>query len=482
MADPIYNIWIRTLDPTPGNEKLKRIALVTVYSKLEFKIMYNNVGGWTLTMPGDIEEANLLKSLLIGTPDQPTNSGRGFGGILVTRNGNIVFSGPVRGFNETGDYTGPSGKEIEFYGVDDTGYLASRIPMAPAPAVAGNAPSSTGVPFIPGSTTTRYLVAPFFKNWAYFVFGSATRTVTQVMRNLVRTNLGDAAPFNIGSGFANRGIPFLDVQDRVFGPKNFKSRSRYSGTVLEKVQDAAAYVDGNYQGPYTGPYRGVAFRIMHTTDDRLEFQMWDPRDPNHNRGVVFSADRGNLGSYKYNHQAPNVNFAVVGGQADDNNAERTGTSRWFEHKGVDEIGPANPNSVRRFGLWEGYIDRRDIQYPTPIINNPPNANFTDMKQELVDAMNVFLTEQGEQINIEITTLNVPSSIWSVDYNVGDLVKVVIDDYQYDQVVRDVTVRLTKNEGEVVVPTIGTEVTGQSIRLFNKINEIDTSINSLNSSQ
>ena len=117
MADPIYNIWIRTIEvdgANPENDKLKLLSVVTVYSKLEFKIRYNDVGGWTLTMPGDTKDANKLKQLLIGdpvtpeTPDANENTGRGFGGILVTRNGTIVFSGPVRGFRETGDYTGPS--------------------------------------------------------------------------------------------------------------------------------------------------------------------------------------------------------------------------------------------------------------------------------------------------------------------------------------------------------------------------------------
>jgi hypothetical protein len=475
MADPIYNIWIRSYDTNPADPKLKREELVTVYSKLEFKIVYNNVGGWTLTMPGGIAEANLLKSLLIGTPGFPNNTAQGYGGIVVTRNGTIVFSGPVRGFTETGDYTGPKGKEIEFWGIDDTGYLNSRIPMVPAPATTGSAPAGTGV-------AEGEFVAPFFKGWPYYIYPSgAARPITQIMRNFVIANIGSAAPYNLENGFQNRRIPFLDVTftdpDVASGPENFISRSRYAGTILEKIQEAATYITPGYQGLYAGSYRGAAFRVIQTSNDRLNCMIWDPRGPNHNKGVVFSAGRGNLGAYKYTHQAPEVNFSVVGGQADDNDGERTGTSRWFEHRGAQQ-----GDSINRYGLWEGYIDRRDIQYDTPITNNPPNANYIAMTQEMINAMDVQLREQGEQVHIEVTALNVPPTTWPDDYNVGDIVKVVIDNYQYDEVVRDVTVTLTKDEGEVVRPTIGTEATGMTVRLFEKFNQVDSSINNLNASQ
>lgn len=479
MADPIYNIWIRTLDidgSNPLNNKLKRVALVTVYSKLEFKIVYNNVGGWTLTMPGDLPEASLLKSLLIGTPDQPTNTGYGYGGIVVTRNGTIVFSGPVRGFTETGDYTGPNGKEIEFYGMDDTGYLSARIPMAPAPATNGIAPAGTGA-------DAGQFVAPYFQNWAYWIYGGPATTSTSVMENLIRTNIGNVAPFNLGPETANRRIPFLDVTFTEplvpFGPTNFISRSRYSGTLLEKVQEAAIYISPGYTGIYPGPYRGASFRIIQTSTDRLSCNIWDPRGPNHNKSTVFSVGRGNLGGYKYSHQAPDVNYCIAGGQADDNPAARNGTTRWFFHRGSESIGYP---SVDRYGLWEGYIDRRDIQYQTPIVNNPPNANYLAMRDEIGNAMDVELREKGEQVHIEVTTINIAPTLWPDDYNVGDIVTVVIDGYKYQEIVRDITVTLTKDEGEVVRPTIGTEATGMSVRLFEKFNQIDSSINNLNSSE
>lgn len=493
MADPIYNIWIRDLNidgANPLNTSLQKVALVTRYTKLEFSIRYNDVGGWTLTMPGDTEEANRLKAILIGTPSPPINNllqtGNGFGGIVVTRNGDIVFSGPVRGFNETGDYTGPDGKTIEFNGICDTGYLRSRIPMSPAPATNGRpVATNTLVPLIPGSTQ-RYFVAPYFQNWAYWVYGSGDTTTTEVMRNLVRTNISDAAPFGIGNGYQDRRIPFFDVPDQVeFGPNNFRSRSRYAGTLLDKVQEAATYqANGTFADDiYPRPYRGASFRVYQTIANRLEFIYWDPRDPDHNKGTVFSAGRGNLGAYKYSHQAPNVTFSVVGGQADDNAGSRNGTSRWFEHKGGSS--PTNGqtiSNITRYGLWEGYIDRRDVQYQPPINNNPVNANYTAMSEELINAMDVHLREEGEQIHLEVTALNTPSTSWPRDYNVGDIVTVVIDNYRYQEIVRDVTVTLTRDEGEVVRPTIGTEATGMSVRLFEKLNDIDSSINNLNSSQ
>jgi hypothetical protein len=500
MADPNYQIWIRGLSEESDwlNKRLIKKGLVTVYSKLQFKIIYNNVGGWTLTMPAETPAAKRLKESLIGPPGKPNNTEKGFGGIVVTRNGEIVFSGPVREFTETGDYTGPDGREIEFAGACDNVYLLSRIPMAPAPATAGEPPTGTGVGHIGGNAANpRYFVAPFFNGWGYYVYGGPDTETTKVIANLLDCNIGRNAPLNLAGGkYANRRIPWFNVANigplAAFGPKNYRQRYRYSGHLLEKVQEAANYLGISYKGAYAGAYRGIAFRTIQIGENgsdavknTIQFQMWDPRNPNFNRGVVFSAGRGNIGSYKYTHRAPEVNYAVVGGQSGNSKTnggaakdDPTGVQRWFEHLGYE----GNDDENSRFGYWEGYIDRRDVQYEGKLITAPKNTLYNQMSRELTDAMKVYLREKGEQVNIDITAINAPPHTWPEDYNVGHIVKVVIDNYEYDQIVREVTVTLTKDEGEVVVPVVGTEATGQDIRLFKKFNTIDTSINTLNASQ
>lgn len=257
---PFYNIWIRTLDttplysrydvtqsrgtgfnpppggptaatpaplrdPTPLATVLPRgfiyTALITSYEKLEFKTRYNNTGGWTLLMQDNTDEANQLKSYCYGNAQFSSyiNQG-GYAGITVIRNGKIIFSGSVRGFEATGDFYAEKGPMVEFYGVDDTAFLETRLAMTPAPGnqivprlgndpygnnyysgrqIPGNQDAVNPPPAVPTrpNNYSGTFVPPINQGWGYYTYPvpGQNRTVAAGLRNIVQLNASVYAPY-----------------------------------------------------------------------------------------------------------------------------------------------------------------------------------------------------------------------------------------------------------------------------------------------
>ena len=467
---PVYNIWLRATDIKGGLPVgLFRQALITDYVKLEYKLRYNNVGGWTLLMQDGTDQARAMRQIFIGSSSDPigaTSSGLGYGGIVVTRNGDVIFSGPVRGFTATGDEN--DGPMIEFHGPDDTAYLADRLAMVLAPIGSGlqnfQAPSNQG-----------------WASWTFPVPGGPLRTTDQVLFNLVTNNIGPGAP-------VYRRIPFLVIpQPPVIGPFTIV-RTRFQN-LLEKCQELATYIQFDPSADdYDPTYHGLQFNIHQTSDDMLLFEYRAPNDLTNQ--VVFNVGDpnlhtgGNIGTYEYKLDGPIINYSVIAGQNDESD---DATTRWFAHRAQQFIpytSSIKSPSTLVFGLREGFLDRRDIQYANPMIiapGPPPvgNADYMNMIAEFTRAMDGQLREQGEITDLKITAINVSPTEFFVNYNLGDLVTVRIEGQNIQAQVMDVTVTLTKDEGEVVQPTIGTQVIGSTTRLFNQIYQTQKDISGLN---
>lgn len=198
----------------------RRVTLITDYESLKFKTKYNNVGGWALRMRDNTAEAEILKSFCYGSTVDDGSRPPGYDGILVIRNGKIIFSGSVHGFSATGDYYAEQGPMIEFWGPDDNIYLEERVCMVPSPgneiAPSGHPPYSTP-PTVPGQRppAPRYwsgsqnfgtganfegsFSSPFYQGWGYNIYPvssqSPKRSVSTVLREIVRNNVGPYAIF-----------------------------------------------------------------------------------------------------------------------------------------------------------------------------------------------------------------------------------------------------------------------------------------------
>ena len=598
---PQYTIWIRNcaaeflyarFDPTqnrptgyvptnysayvpyltgPNASKLSRgfylVGQVVNYEKLEFKTKYNNVGGWTLLMQDGTEEAIQLRNLCYGLSsqgiDNATYHGQGgYGGIKVVRDGVTIFSGPVRGFEATGDFFSEHGPMITFYGADDNDFLNRRLAMTPAPgnelvykqASFGSSPyggfyySGRAVTIddtIPGNLgLSGTFIPPRFQGWGYFQYPSlsALRRVSTVLREIVRNNIGVYAPFPLtypvnyifngytplmtypnyatwsdrtgfNVGGAARRIPFLFMgtpsapsnawvnnadsngidngTEEQSGPY-YRVRSRYDN-LLEKCQEIATFVTQPINFFNLPDYRGFQFSLtqktmyvqetISATEEKnvaIEGLKFDYRPPRQTENtIIFSQELENMGSYKYTFKQPTATYTVVAGQGQ-------GQLRWFFTKPLQET---------RFGIAEKFIDRRDIQYGNPendttfssypvynldrVAPSPPYSptrsasqqdNYNDMYQELNIALDTSLRETGTIFDLDLQLIDSDINRYFVDYFVGDYCTVILAGQDIVGQITDVEVSITRNEGEVVRATVGTQPIGDIPLIFNAIDQ------------
>jgi hypothetical protein len=285
-----YEIWIR-------DSYLDRIAPVINYTKLTLNMNFNDVGKWILELPP--EETETITTLLA-----VRREGEGLGGIIVTRDGNIIFSGPIRNveMNEDWSVDGDQGS-FTVMGIDDTGILATRMAIPPNPDGIYNFHRGTGI--------------------GYDVF---TGKAESAMLHLVENNAGYLA-------VDPREIPLLaTTTDGLKGP-TITVRSRYNN-LIEKLQECA--LSG-----------GLGFRVIQSYDDFfgipiLLFEVFQPEDVTGT--VVFSKERRNLSGYRYSVEAPEGNYILCGGGGED-------TARYF-------VGTGDEPSRVLYGTVEFFLDQR----------------------------------------------------------------------------------------------------------------------------
>ena len=390
MDQPEYTIYIR-------DRNFQRVGVVTQYNKLELNMIFNDVGGWVLDMP-DTEKAGaeLLKTVRA--------QGGGLGGIIVERNGEVIFSGPVHGLESTANYLDDQTAEnITFWGTDDTGLLMMRLAMPPRP------------------TDNQY--------GAFAGVGAGYDVVTDkaetVMIHLVQAN---GAAGTIPPRVIN-GLTTLPDQGR---GSTVTIRSRYH-PLLEKLQEAAS----------TG---GLGFRVIQRAPGQTVFEVYEPQDKANT--VIFSRDFGNLAGYRYKVEKPKTNFVIVGGGGEEE-------ARVFRYSGDEP-------SRSLYGTWETFLDQRHTSEPT----------------ELDQAMYEKLYEETETIELEIQSINVRPTCFMTDYVLGDKATVVIKGEQISDIIRSINITLTKDEGEVITPTIGTPGVGTSFRLFDPYRNLEARVGNL----
>lgn len=236
------------------NPALGREGLVKDYTEATFTPVYNDVGNWSIKMDRRAPQAmNLV---------QP-----GWG-VVVTRDGQIVFSGPMNGrrhVRELGKNT------IEVSGFSDNAVLRKRL-VSPSP----------------GESIPPYIVQ---------ASDIRTGVASTVLRQYVDANAGPGA-------IAPREIPGLTLAaDPVLGA-TITGNGRWDTDLLQFMQPLA--VVGQ-----------VGFRVVQV-GSVLQFQVYSPTD--RTDSVKFAVGLKNLASYVYESTAPDGNYIYVG-------ASGTGTSR-----------------------------------------------------------------------------------------------------------------------------------------------------------
>lgn len=370
----MYDIYIR-------DKQLNRIAQITEYDSLEFNLNFNDVGKWILKLP-----RSRFTDLLALVRRQ----GLGIGGIIVERNQEYLFSGPIKNIKLTSDWDDEKGDYLEIEGCDDNDFLGRRLAMPP-PYIAR---AGTGI--------------------GYDVF---TGPAESAMIHLVANNAAMTAP-------NPRRIPGLIVAPDQGRGSTITVRSRFH-TLISKLQEAARYDD-------------LGFRIVQIGTG-LQFQVYTPQ--NKTSSVVFSRERGTLGSYEYIVVAPEANFIIGGGQGEVED-------RLFAYLGDEP-------SRALYGTIEYFDDQRNIE---------------DLN-ELIDIINNRMIEMTEKTSLKIETLEVTNTRFMGDYRLGDRVTVEIEGETIHDVIRAVEIKVDQ-EGETITPIVGTPGVGTTFRLFDKVRNME----------
>lgn len=231
-----------------------------------------------------------------------------------------------------------------------------------------------------------------------------TGLASTVMLGYVDANLGPSAPLA-------RRVPALTLADDPgIGSTTFGS-ARFD--VLGELLTSLASVDG------------LGFDILQQGPN-LEFRVFAPEDKSGTIRMDVANDT--LASTKFSFSAPNSTVAIVGGAGAD-------TSRIFSQ--VTTTG-----SVEAQNLWarriETFLDE----------------NNTDDSDELIQAGLERLAEDGAtQISLDVVPASDLTMAYGVDWNLGDIVTVVVDQDELTATVTSVAIRIESN-GVYVGATVG----------------------------
>lgn len=251
MATPQYVLYVR-------DSTLSRVAQIDDWQQLEMTLRFNGAGSWTLDLPPGTGAATLLRA--------------DGAGIIVTRNNEVLFSGPRRGRNRTHR---AADNTLAVSGVDDLIWLARRLAY---PVTAG----------------------PPYSGAEYDVRTGAAETI---IRQYVNLNAGP------GASVARR-VPGLTLAADGGLGSAVTGRARFDN-LLELIASLAL------QGGDLG------FRVIQSGSGLL-FSVYAPRDMT--ASAVFSLELGNLQGFEYDEQAAGANYVICGGDGE-------GTARTFAESG-----------------------------------------------------------------------------------------------------------------------------------------------------
>lgn len=245
MAEPVHEILIR-------NSNYETIGTLDEWTHFEFVRRFNKVGTWTLEITNDGLGAQLVSRTC---------------GIIVRRDGTIIFSGFTVEFEKTAT-------QILLSGFDD---------MARLNALA--LPTPSGPPYVDE-------------------YDIRTGVASTVMRSLVNVNIGPGAP-------PERKINALVLgTDPVLGT-TITSRARFDPiiTLLNELSIT----------PYAG---GLGFKLLQSESDlsKIQFDVYAPQDRRNN--VKFATELDTAENFSDIWRAPSANYFYVGG-GDDMGVNRT---------------------------------------------------------------------------------------------------------------------------------------------------------------
>lgn len=238
------------------------------------------------------------------------------------------------------------------------------------------------------------------------------------------------------------------------GPGAIAAR-RVSGLVIETDLARGATVKGSARmdnlAELISPLclsGGIGWRVRFNGDN-LEFQVYVPSDKS---GVAkFGSLLGNLVSYERTQEAAKTNVSIVGGQGD-------GTARVFREI-VDSAAATAWNN-----RTETFVDRRDS---------------TDTV-ELDQAGTEETVNNGPINGLAIKTADTPNLLFYRDYFLGD--KVSIPEVNIVDILREIEINWSATDGPAAETTVGSASTTGTMKMIQKLDELNKKVEALQAKQ
>jgi len=190
---------------------------------------------------------------------------------------------------------------------------------------------------------------------------------------------------------------------------------------------------------------GLGFRVVFNASDQLEFQVYVPTD--RSGSAKFGIELGNLVSYEFTQEASKSSCAIVGGGGD-------GTARVFRE--INDTTAQTAWSNRS----ETFIDQRDTTDTT----------------ELDQAGTQETVDNGPVNGLSIKTADTPNLQFNVSYFLGDLVS--IPKANVTDVLREVEINWTADDGPSTSSTVGTSSTTGTLQMLKKLAALDAKVAAL----
>ncbi len=328
----------------------QRIGQVDDFNRLEISLRFNDVGKFSLELPGDSPAADWVTWK---------------GGVQIVRDGQALLSGLVRKVQRKLD---KSNNDLVISGPDENTFLTERVVY---PEKSGN-----------------------FAAQAYDIQSGAAETV---LKYYAGANAGPDALL------ARRVLTIEADGER---GSTITGRGRFQD-LLEFLKELT--LQGTSE---------LGFRVW-----GREFQVYEPVD--RRLSVIFSLELGTLTQFESNIEAAKFNYLICG-------AAGEATSRTFREQG-------DSASIVRYGRMESFRDRRD----------------TDDAAEIYQTLNEELTRNAERFSVRFTTADTAGMRALEDWTLGDQATVVVDGQPIQEAIREITIKVDRNNGEQILPTVGT---------------------------
>lgn len=231
-----------------------------------------------------------------------------------------------------------------------------------------------------------------------------TGAAETVLKEYVDANAGPSAT-------ADRQVPGLAIETDAAAGATVTGRARFA--VLRDLADELALAGGD-----------LGFRVVQPSNtEALEFQVWTPED--RTGTAIFSRDLGSLRRFDHTVQAPTATYLYLLGGGE--GVDRT----------VVEGGDAD--GITQWGRIEQAIDRRDT------------TDTTELEQHRDEQ----LLTQAEKLDLEVIPVDTDAVSWPDGYALGDKVTVDLDGVTYQDVIREIRLVSTADDGLVVTPFVAT---------------------------